>query len=474
MNVDILGMLGAGSGIDIQTLAKNLTEAERAPRQAVIDRNIERTEARIEGLSVLALVASGLRDAFAALKDKSDFGRMEVRNGAPTVFSLTAGADAAPGRHAIEVLQLAQGQRTVSAGLPVADPDGALNGGAAFSLSLAVGAGPAVQVQVTDATPQGVVDAINAAGAGVSAQLVDTGDGGAPLRIALAGPVGAAGAFTISSAGGVDFATAGDPPTQGLMQAAQDAMLRVDGLQVVRDSNTIDDLIQGATLQLFGANAGSAATVDLARDTGQATESVRALVTAYNDAMALLDELGRRDGGEESFSGALAGQPVLQQVARQVRGLFAADSSTPSGQVSALRDVGVTLDRNGRLQLDEAKLETALAERFDHVATMFSAGTENQSNLGEAARGLAGDAYKALDGLLAFDGALRRAESGMDRDLALYQTQLEALEVRMERVLERNIRQFTAMDALVGELQSMRESLAVQFENMSANLRGDR
>ena len=474
MTTDILGMLGAGSGINIQELSENLTAAERAPRQAVIDRNIERTEAKIGGLSVLALVASGLRDAFAKLKDTSDFNQLDVRNSAPSSFALEPGVSALPGRHSIEVLQLAQPQQTASAGF--AAKDSVLHGGAAFSLSLTVGSEDPVDIAIGAGatTPQGVVSAINAAGTGVTAQLLNTGSGATPWRIVLTSTTGEQGAFTVTSTSAdVDFSTVGVPPTQGVLQSAQDAAVTVNGLTVTRASNTLTDVIPGATLQLYGSNAGSPATVDLTRNTTTVVDSIRELVVAHNDAKVLLDELGRRDGGEETFSGALAGQPLLRQVTQQVRNMFARDSSTPSGDAIALRDLGIAFDRNGRLELDEVKLAAALDERYDDVRTMFTAGTDNQSTLGTANRGLAGDAHKQLDDLLRFTGAIRSTEQTLNSDLDRHRVQLEALEVRMEKVLQRNLRQFSAMDSLVSQLASMREQLAVQFENMSYNLRGD-
>ena len=471
MNTDIIGLLGAGSGINIKDLAEQLTAAERAPRQEIIDRNIGRTEARISGLSVLSLIASGMRDAAAQLNDRSDFNRIEVRNGAPQSFAVEAGTAAAPGSHSLEVIRLAQAQQTVSNGFDATDA--ALNGGEDFTLSLSVGSADAVSIEVSTATPQGVVNAINGKTneTGVSARLLDTGHTPNPWRIVLTGQTGAAKVFSLTSS------TLADPPTPvtGLdfannAQSAQDAELRFNGVTVTRSSNTIGDLIPGATVTLFGT--ASAARIDLTRNVANAESRIRNLVEAYNDAVALLDELGRREGGSEEFSGALAGQPILRQVTQQLRSLITGDSSTPGGNIKALRDVGVTLDRNGRLQVDDTRLQRALSDNFDDVVRMFSANTDNASNFGNFPRGLGGDIVKRMTDLLAFNGPLRATEQGFNRDLNRERDALAKLELRMEKVLERNIRQFTAMDSLVGELQSLRESLASQFENMSANLAG--
>lgn len=472
MNTNITNLLGAGSGINIRELAESLTAAERAPRQQVIDRNIERAEARISGLSVLSFVVGNLRDAFSALNDRSDFNRLDVRSSAPAVFGLEAGTNARPGRHSIEVSALAQAQHQASTGFASADSQ--INAGEPFTLTMSIGEQAPQAITVSTATPQGLVSAINLADTGVRAQLLDTGVGEASYQIVLTGQSGAAQTFTVAVSGG----NGEEGAVQGLnfstTQIAQDATLSINGLTVTRASNTIVDLIPGTTLNLFGTNAASPATVDLTRNTAEPTAAIRALVSAYNDAQVLFDELGRRDGGDEPFSGGLAGQPILRQISQQVRTMFTRDTSTPGGEISALRDVGLTLDRNGRMQLDETRLERALDEDFDNVVRMFSANTNNASNFGNFPRGLAGDAVKQLDDMLGFTGPLRAIDQSFNRDLGRHQSQLEKLEQRMEQVLARNIRQFSIMDGLVGELQSMRESLAIQFENMSSNLSSKR
>ena len=115
------------------------------------------------------------------------------------------------GSHDVSVLQLAKAQRTVSDGLPSANAS--LNGGKAITFSLNVG-GTSSDIKLPDGydTPQNVVDFINAAKKGVTAKLVNTGDGSAnPFQIVLSGEQGSAGAFSLTpkySAGGVPEPTA--------------------------------------------------------------------------------------------------------------------------------------------------------------------------------------------------------------------------------------------------------------------------
>lgn len=210
----LISSLGAGSGVDVASLAQNLVDAEKIPQQNAINAKITKNEARISGYSAMSYVLSQVQTAFTALKDQSSFNGLSASNTNTTAFDVTASSSAAAGTHEVNVLQVAKSQRTVSDG--VALPTTPLNAGQPLTLSLTVGTTNPVTKDIQLAagydTPQALVDAVNAAGTGITAQLVNTGDGSNnPYQIVFSGPTGSAGAFTLTpkfSAGGVSSATA--------------------------------------------------------------------------------------------------------------------------------------------------------------------------------------------------------------------------------------------------------------------------
>lgn len=202
----LITSLSAGSGVDVSALAQNLVDAERAPQENAIKAKITKNESRISGYSALSFVLDGVKTAMSALKDQNSFSSLVANNTNTTAFSVTAGATAAGGSHSVNVLQLAKAQRTVTEGL--ASPTASLNGGKAITFSLNAG-GTSTDIKLPDGhdTPQDVVDFINASKKGVTASLVNTGDGTAtPYQIVLTGDAGSAGTFSLTpkfSAGGV-------------------------------------------------------------------------------------------------------------------------------------------------------------------------------------------------------------------------------------------------------------------------------
>lgn len=528
MSSNIINTLGAGSGIDVKSLAENLVEAERAPLKQRLEQQIERTQARISGYSAVKFAVQDLKSAFEKLNDASDFASLRVSNSQPAAFAMVAGATAAAGSYSVSVLQTAKAQRTASMVFP--ERGMVLNGGQPFSLSLQLGSGAAHNINVTTTTPGGMVAAINGAKLGVTAQIINTGNG---HQIVLTGETGAANTFSLSTSGtapatatvlqadenGVNVQAAAqatavslryadpDDPTQTItralqqqpdgqwtlpdgaeplpagvvvtavaqqpitfaqsVQEAQDARLNVNGLEINRRTNSINDVIDGVTINLFTETTGTA-MVDMNRDTSLIRDSIRNLVQAHKDFEETLKILGDRDSPVEQFGGALAGDSLLRSLRSQVRDMFTTLSTTPGDNIKAGRHVGLSFDKFGVLQLDESKLEEALQTRFDEVVTMFSAGTNNQSLTSPNPAGLAGEAVKRLDRMLRFGNVIDDQSKRASDQVRRYQADLEKHEDRMQKLLARYTQQFSVMESIVGNSNSMRGNLKSSFEGMMA------
>lgn len=455
----IVNTLGAGSGIDVKSLAQSLVDAEKTPRKERIDAKIAQTEAKITGYSAIKYALSELKTAFGKLNDASDFSSIKPSNTQTSAFGVTASTTAQAGSYSIEVLQTAQAQRTASSNF--ADRATALNGGSAFSLNLSLGGVSQDPIAVTTATPAGMVSAINSADLGVTAQLINTGSG---YNVVLTGETGATQSFTMSSDDGSGNAVAGVSFTTSL-QTAADASFKVNGLTVTRSSNSITDVIDGVTLDLY-SNTTGAARLDLNRDTTSIKDNLKGLVTAYNDFEETLKILGDSGSEVEEFGGVLAGESLLQTVRTRVRGFISNNSTTPGATIKAARDVGLSLDRNGKLTLDETKLDTALQNNFAEVSTMFTAGTNNKSIYSPAPAGLAGEAINSIEKMLLSTGLIDTQSKSATGQITKYKADLALLEDRMEKLMARYMNQFSVMESIVGSSTSMREGLKGTFEGM--------
>ena len=476
----IIKTLGTGSGIDTQSLAQSLVDAERIPQEGAINAKISKNESRISGYAAIAYSAAELKSAFSALNDMSDFNSLAVRNSNSAAFEVTTSATAALGDYQIDVQTLARPQRTASDGF--ADTTTALSStDLTLSLSINGAAATDIAVAAADSSPGSIVDAINNAELGVTAQLINTGDGsGVPFKILLTGTSGESKAFTITTSNFTAVGTASlDFNTDAPLQAATDATVVVNGLTIKRSTNVIADAVKGVTLNLFSKTTNpldtsttTPATVNLTRDTSSLKEKFITLVTNYNDANSMLNVLANKDSSVEIYGGALFGDSTVRTVRSMFRDIMIGASNTPGTNASYLWQLGISLTKEGPMELDETKLDAALNDNFDNVVKMVTGNTQSLSAFSSQSSGIAGEAIKKLTKLVSVDGLITKQTESTNTQIAKYELDLETLNDRMTKLLERYQKDFSVMDNMVGQSTSVRASLKSSFEGM-ANINKD-
>ena len=457
----VLTTLGVGSGLDVFKLAQDLTDVEKVPKKESIESDITATEASISGYGLVSFQVGQLQKAFEKLNDADELATSTGSSSNTSAISLTSldGA-AATGAYDITVTRLAQEQRMISDEYTATTTT--LNSGA-FDISIAVGSSTitTTAVTVSTPTPAGVVSAINAASTGVTASLVDTGIGGTNYRIILTGPTGSEGAFTMTSTPDLGFGDSGNT-----LQAAQDSIINFDGLTVTRSSNEISDVIAGATISLTETTS-TAVRLNIVSDRTTLKTNLENVVTAYNDLNTLFTEL-TAEGSEAELGGALADDTSLVRYLKsQIRTALFADSSTTSGSVSALRDLGVSIDKTGSLTLNETTYDAVVASSYDDVVMMLSANTSDQNLFGTESKGLSQDIATILEDFSDSTGVLTTRTSNAEGSLQDYKDELVKLEARMEGVYQRYLTQFSAMESLIASMDTTKDYLEGQLESLS-------
>ena len=476
----VMQTLGGGSGIDIVKLARDLTDVEKLPAEEKINASQEATEAKISALSVLKFNVQAVIDEFNLLNDASEMATPTATSSdVGKVSVVSTDGSAQTGLANIYVQTLATSQRNLSD--QYSSTSQAINGGSAFDINItldATGSTSTVSIAAGSDTPEGVVAAINAAGLDVSASLLTLGTAGNQYQLLLEGKTGAANSFsvatTISSDSDLGFHTGGNDNTSGTppkdYQEAGDAVLKYNGISLTRDSNTLTDVIAGVTLSLNAVhdNANDKETISVTSDRDTLKTRLQSLVTTYNDVQFAVSELSNPDSEEEEVGGALARDlAVIRTVRDTIYQAVTQDSSTPSGGITGLRDIGVHLTADGNLSFTESTYDGVAAASFDDISTMLTAGTSNQSRYDGQSQGLAIDAVVKLEVLTdSIDGIFAQRTESARKELSTYSKELIDLEARMDALYERYLSQFTVMETLVKQLNSTRESLADTWSNM--------
>ncbi len=310
-------------------------------------------------------------------------------------------------------------------------------------------------------SPEGIIAAINDANTGVKAELINDGSPGTPFKIMVTGATGASETFSLSAANGlVNFATGAD-------NQASDAQLSVNGINYTRKSNTLSDVISGATIELRSTTT-TAASVVLTQDTSAVKEKLKALVVAYNDVDNIVKETTDPESTLETYGKTLVGDGTVKLIRQQLRNMFLGQSTTPGTAVTSMADLGFKTDQKGVLSVDEAKLDAALKDNYGDVVKALTGNQSNVSTFSTQPAGVIGDTVRRLNSILANDGPLQAKTGNAETENSKYKADMEKLQRRMETLLRRYNQQFAAMESLVGSVNAQKTSLKSTFEGMMA------
>ena len=325
----------------------------------------------------------------------------------------------------------------------------------------AVNAPTTTTINVGTDTPAGVVKAINEANTGVTATLIDTGTGANNYRIILAGQTGSDGVFTLTSSPDLGF-----HDTANNLQSAQDSVINYEGLEIKRSSNQLVDVIEGVTINLL-ATSSSDVTLTITNDRATLKTNLQNMLTAYNDNLTLFNNFTNSDS-EVDLAGSLSGDvSMIRFLKDKMRAAIFADSSSGSGSITGIRDLGISINQYGVMTLDETKYDAAILASYDDVVTMLTADTNNQNLFETASKGLAQDIATALSDFTDSTGIVVSRETSTKSELSNHEDSLVLLETRMEAVYSRYLQQFGAMEGLMATLDSTKDYLTAQFETLS-------
>jgi flagellar hook-associated protein 2 len=198
------------------------------------------------------------------------------------------------------------------------------------------------------------------------------------------GQTGSANSFTIT-ANGADpdlsrFTSTGTGAQMTQAQPAQDAIIRMDGVDTTHTTNTVTDLIAGVTLNLVSARPGTTITLGVTRPTDAITQAVNDYVSAYNSLKSEIDT-ATAIGSGGTGQGPLYGNSAIREMQRQLQKITStALSSYPNGP-QTLAEIGVSTGQDGTLSVDANKLAKALSAYPDAVEAMFNPTQRSSSPL---------------------------------------------------------------------------------------------
>lgn len=437
--------------IDFSVITDSIISARSAPITQMAGKR-STMSSRSDALKQLNSRLLALKTAATALTDRTTGSGRTATSSATGVVTATAANTAAAGTVAIEVTRLAatlsQASDSFASDQTAVLADGATS--ATFKLYKGgVATDAEITIDSTNNTLAGLRDAINNAGAGVTAAIVDVaGDGTGNQLVLNSTATGAAGRVELveTTATGTDAKLnlrTLNPPSGDVNDL--DARLKINGLAINRPTNTISDAVSGVTFTLKDTGTSS---VTVAADSGTLKGKIAAFVDAYNAVEDFIGAQYKADGNGKP-TGVLAQDSTLRSVQRDLRDLASVVSNTNGGAFTSLAQVGISRDENGKLKIDQEVINDKLKTSLADVQALFAGKTEND-------KGLAGSLLTTSDNLSSnvqtsitgYDASVER----LTKSIASQQDRLTALRASLNK-------QFAAADSALSLLNGQNTSL---------------
>lgn len=436
---------GIGSGLDVRSIVSQLVALERRPIEQLQTQKTK-LNTQLSSFGLLQSYVSNLQSSAGQTGTATFWSRVSASSSDATAVSVVAPNASSTASYSINVGTLAVAQSLSTGAGAITDAADIGSG----TLTITRGGTP---VNLTIAPGTSLValrDQINAGAAGVNAAIVQ--DSGGPRLVFTASETGVANAVSVAVSGATGQLAALTYPG-GMTQdrPAANASFSINGLPLTSASNKLTNVVDGLTLTLSKATT-TPVTVSVAPDTTTLRKGITDFVAAYNEVNKYLATETRFDEAKK-VAGALQGDRAAVGLQGRLRSLLQ-EPSTASAIYGRLSDLGLEMQRDGSIKVNDSKLDAALvnpsqvAQAFSTLSTGF------------------GQRFKALtDGVVGTDGTLTSRSAGLRETIKRNEKDQQRQEDRVARVQARLERQYSALDTNLNRLNGLGSYVQQQITN---------
>lgn len=452
---------GLSSGINSEDIISKLMELERRPVTLLQSKQTAYND-KITVYSDLASKVSAFKTAADALRTTSNFYAKKASVSDSTILDASATNSASAGSYLITShstagkIQLAQAeQKTHTAGTAALTTS--VNGSGSNKVFQYTYAGAQRSITVADSTTlEGLRDLINSdsGNPGVAATIIYDGS---VYKLALTGnDSGSTKTISIDSGTTLDGTGSTVNLTSSAFttnQSAQDAKLRINGIDISSSSNTVSGVITGLTLTLKKETT-SSVTAAVTNDTDSIKKKIEDFVTAYNNVINYVASKSVWNSTTKT-GGPLFGDATARDVVRKLKEMAISTVSAASSDVDSLTEIGITTSsKDGTLSINSTTLGDKLSSKIDDVAKLFATTTT----------GIANQMWSYADTITkSTDGALTIRKSGLQSVVNNIASNITTLETRLVKVEDDLRRRFSSLESLLSGLTSQGTFLSGQI-----------
>ncbi len=427
---------GPSPGMGTQPMVDSIIEAENSVVRSSEARK-EKTVSVRDQLKSFDGMLGGFGKSLDGLKKLSDFQKIKLESSNPDILEGVVGKDAKVGSYELEVDGLAKSAKQLAFGFPDVDKTevgfGHMRVGVAGNLK---------DINIDPgATLNDMASAINDAGAGVKASIVNTGISEEPFRLLVSSVE--TGAEAVMEIDGdttfAEFKSLSDPTN---------LTAKFEGVDISRANNKLDDLIEGVSLSAKKASQGEKIQINISHDIEMTSTGIKDFVKQYNDLVSFAKKESQVDA-QTGKAGVLSGDASLRGAINQLQRTISGGGS----QGMSLVQAGISTDPfSGELKIDETKLKDAMQKDYEGVSRLFASSQDK----GVESVGLAEKLSQTVKQL-------------QDRETGMVSTRLKGLDQRIQRQDEMIAKQSERVEQKRVQLQKTFAALNAKMAGMESN-----
>ena len=469
--------MGQYTGITSDTIDQLLQSDEL--RKTVIQNKIDKINTKSQAWTDISTRLGNLTKKLEVLQDAATYQTKKTTSSDDTIATISGTSDSLEGSYDLIVKQLATSSKITGGVVSKADGTTKIstkdalgyNGKLTITNGATDGSDTALTVEIDVKATDSLKDIANAIN-NAKDPSDSTGTKGAGLKATI---VNNQLVVTSEEMGDRTLTIGGDlKDSLGFANSqttrGQNAKFTLDGIEMERNSNSPTDVVDGVTLNFKKADASKPITLGLTNDTDKELSAVKDFVSQYNSVMSFLSE--KMDVGDPSKSdnttGALAGDSTLISLQSKLQSTVLGGKSVNGVSASTL---GLSVDRNGTLSLDETKFKAQLAKNPNTVKDFFFVDTSSKYSTEKTGTGYTADFKAVIDRYTSTksgsEGVISLRKSSYQNEIKDYNKQIERITEQIATKRARYVTMFTNLDAAIGSLQS--QFSYFQSQNSSNN-----
>ncbi|NIY48677.1 flagellar filament capping protein FliD [Cedecea colo] len=464
-----ISSLGIGSGLDTTVMLAQIKAGEQT-RLSPYTALQSSYKAKV---SAWGQVSSGLSTLQGTVKKLTGDAFNTLTVSTNKAFTATASSTARADTHSVTVLNLATSHKlkTDNSFDNQHRQLGSATEGEERTVTIAQQDGSKMQVTLRDdeTSLSQIAKAVNAAKGDVAATVQRTDDG---YQLVLSSrTTGTDGKMTVSVEGDAVLDAVLNSANLHEVSAAEDAKLIVDGSEYTRSSNSVTDILDGITLTLTAPSEDNKSEqLTLTQNTSAIKSTLQDFVKQYNGLLTSTTSLSKYVPYDSSHladadvatqnaqNGALMGDSTLRGLVSEIRSAVNAVYGESEADYASLADLGIKIDAStGQMTLDEKKIDEAIADSPNGIATMFT-GSGDRAGLADALGAIItlyiGDTDKKTDGII------KTSTEGLTAQADRMQEQIDKTQRLIDASVERYRVQFQNLDTTMSKLNSMNSQLS--------------